>query len=317
MKVLVTGASGFIGVALCKALAADGMEVTALLRRRVPELAHVQQVVCELDDAKKISEALVNVDVVVHLAGRAHRMNEKLTDPLAVYRKINRDLAVSLAELAANAQVRRFVFVSSIAVNGVETGPVPIDELSAPSPVKAYALSKFEAEKELARLLKNKMELVVVRPPLVYSGQAAGNFQRLMKVVNLGIPLPFARVKTKRSIIALANLIDFLKLAMTHPKAANELFLVSDGDDISLPDILRSLAEGMDKRLVLLPVPVSLLHLGAVALRKEVLFNQLCGHYLIDSSKARTLLNWTPSYNVRSELSSAAKEFVTVRQQKI
>lgn len=317
MKVLVTGASGFIGTALCKELALGGAEVIAPVRRHTPELAQFQQIVCELDDFVKISEALVGVDVVFHLAGRAHNLNETLSDPLAVYRKVNRDLTVSLAELAVKARVKRFVFVSSIAVNGIETGPTPINELSEPHPVKAYAISKFEAEKELVRLLKNEMELVIIRPPLVYSGHAPGNFQRLLKVVNLGMPLPFSSVTAKRSIIALSNLVEFLKLAMIHPKAANELFLVSDGMDVSLPEMLQSLASGMKKRLFIFPVPVGLLHFGAIVLRKEALFKQLCSNYLIDSSKARTLLSWTPSHDVKSELSLAAKEFIAARQSRI
>jgi len=309
MKVLVTGASGFIGTALCQQLAEGGADVTALLRRAVPELTHLHQITCELDDFDKVAQALGGVDVVVHLAGRAHRLNEKLSDPLAVYRRVNRDLAVSLAELAVIAGVKRFVFVSSISVNGVETGLIPVNELSEPRPVKAYAISKYEAENELIRLLKGRMELVIVRPPLVYSGGAVGNFERLLKVVKLGIPMPFASVTAKRSLISLANLIEFLKLVMTHPNAANELFVVSDGVDVSLPEMLRYLAKGMGKRSFIFPVPVKLLHFGAVVCRKEALFTQLCGSYLIDSSKSRVLLNWTPSHEVFSELSLAAEDF--------
>ncbi|WP_458718171.1 NAD-dependent epimerase/dehydratase family protein [Pseudomonas gregormendelii] len=312
MKVLVTGASGFIGAALCKKLDQDGAEVIALLRKNVPELVDIEQVICELDDVAKIRQALIGVDVVVHLAGRAHRLNEKLSDPLAVYRKINRDLAVLIAELSMDAQVKRFVFVSTIAVNGMETGVTPVNELSEPHPAKAYAVSKYEAENELVRLLKDKMELVIVRPPLVYSGRAVGNFERLLKLVKLGIPLPFASVTAKRSIISLGNLLEFLILVLTHPKAANELFVVSDGVDISLPEMLRLLAEGMGKHPNVFPVPVRLLHFGAVLCRKEALFSQLCGPYLIDSSKSRRLLSWTPSYNVHVELSQAAKDFSTV-----
>lgn len=317
MKVLVTGASGFIGSALCKELAESGMTVTALLRNRMPETMDVLQVICELDDTTAISEALIGVDVVVHLAGRAHRINEKLADPLAVYRKINCDKALSIAELAVSANVKRFVFISSIAVNGVETGSEAINEFSEPRPVKAYAISKFEAEMKLARLLEAKMELVIVRPPLVYSAHAAGNFQRLLRLVDLGVPMPFSRVTAKRSLISLVNLISLLKLTITHPKAANELFLVSDGVDLALPEILRALAEGMNRRLIIFPVPVSLLHFGAIVLRKEHLFSQLCGSYLINSSKARSLLNWTPSYDVRKELSLAAKDYLNLRKSNI
>jgi nucleoside-diphosphate-sugar epimerase len=314
MKVLITGASGFIGASLCKNLDKGGAEVIALLRRSVPELAGIQQVICELDDIDKIRQALNGVDVVVHLAGRAHQLNEKLSDPLAVYRKINRDLAVSIAGLAVEAQVKRFVFMSTIAVNGAETGLTPVNELSEPRPVKAYAVSKYEAEKELVKLLKGKMELVIVRPPLVYSGRAVGNFERLLKVVKAGIPLPFARVTAKRSVISLANLMEFLTLVLTHPKAANELFVVSDGVDVSLPEMLHSLAEGMGKRSNVFSFPVKVLHFGAVLCGKEALFSQLCGPYLIDSSKSRILLNWTPSHNVKDELSLAGKEFFAPRQ---
>jgi nucleoside-diphosphate-sugar epimerase len=264
----------------------------------------------DLDDVSSLTRSLIDVDVVVHLAGRAHQLKESLSDPLETYRRVNRDLTIALAELALQAGVKRFVFVSSIGVNGLDTTFEPVNELSVANPVRDYAISKFEAEQGLTDLLKGKMELVVIRPPLVYAGNAPGNFRRLLRLVKLGVPLPFARVNAKRSMISLANILSFLNLAIAHPGAADQLFLVSDGDDVALPEILECLASGMQRRVFLVPVPVEMLRFGMALLRKEMLYKQLCGCFLIDSSKAQKLLGWKAPFSAKHELSLAARQFM-------
>jgi nucleoside-diphosphate-sugar epimerase len=310
MRVLVTGAGGFIGAALCRELSSRQMHVIASMRTRV-DLGGTIDVVCgDLADPNFVFTSLQGIDVVVHLAGRAHQMRERVADPLSLYREVNRDLTLNLAELALKAGVKRFVFISSIGVNGVDTTIEPINENSKASPVRPYAVSKFEAEEALTLLLKGKMELVIVRPPLVYGGNAPGNFNKLLRLVKLGIPLPFASVTAKRSMVSLGNLVSFIHSAVVHPDAADQLFLVSDGVDVTLPEILNSLASGMQRKVVLIPVPMSLLRFGSVVLRKEMVYKQLCGYFLIDSTKARTLLGWKPPFNVQDELSRAAREFM-------
>ncbi|WP_027924131.1 NAD-dependent epimerase/dehydratase family protein [Pseudomonas sp. URMO17WK12:I12] len=310
MKILVTGAGGFIGSALCKELSSQGMQVTALLRKW-RDLGVGIQVVCgDLADSALVEEALKGIDVVVHLAGRAHQMKEVVSDPLLAFREVNRDLTIALAELSMKAGVKRFVFMSSIGVNGADTTAEPITEMSEANPVRQYAVSKFEAEQALSSLLKGKMEFVIIRPPLVYAANAPGNFKRLLRLVKLGVPLPFGKVAARRSMISLANLVSFIKVAMVHPNAADQLFLVSDGVDVSLPEVLESLALGMQRKLVLVPIPLGFLRFGSILLRKKMLYTQLCGYFLIDSSKAQTLLGWKAPFDVRSELSLAAKEFM-------
>jgi nucleoside-diphosphate-sugar epimerase len=310
MKVLVTGAGGFIGSALCKELSSQKMQVVASMRTW-RDLGEGIEVVCgDLGDSEFTKQSLLDVDVVVHLAGRAHQMKEMLSDPLTLYREVNRDLTLNLAELAMEAGVKRFVFISSISVNGADTTTNPINETSTANPVRPYAVSKFEAEKALSLLIKGKMELVIVRPPLVYAGNAPGNFNKLLRLVKLGMPLPFGSVIAERSMISLANLVSFIHAAVIHPNSADQLFLISDGVDLTLPDILHCLASGMQRKIVLLPVPLNLLRLGSVLLRKEMVYKQLCGYFLIDSSKARTLLGWKEPFNARDELSRAAREFM-------
>lgn len=310
MNILITGAGGFIGSALCNELSAQGMKVKALARRHVRLAEDVEVIIGDLEDTFALSDLLAGIDVVVHLAGRAHQLNESLLNPLELYRKVNRDLTVALAESAVQAGVKRFVFISSIGVNGLDTTIEPVNELSVPNPVRDYAISKFEAEQRLSYLLEGKMELVIVRPPLVYAANAPGNFRRLLRLVKLGVPLPFAKVTAKRSMISLANLLSFLNVAINHPSAANQLFLVSDGDDIALPEILECLASGMQRNIFLVPVPLQMLRFGMALMRKEMLYKQLCGCFLIDSSKARTLLDWKAPFSAKHELLLAARQFM-------
>lgn len=308
---LVTGANGFIGRHLCARLLEDGRDVRALVRSTTNPLPGAHYVIGELTDEAVLVEALTGVQCVVHLAGRAHQLNDTSASPLDDFRAINRDATVSFAKQCIAAGVRRFVFISSIGVNGAETLRAPITEMSDPAPHAPYAVSKWEAEVELQDLLRNSaMELVIIRPPLVYAAHAPGNFKRLLKLVSLGVPLPFGLVNNRRSMISLANLTDLIRLCMDHPKAAGELFVVSDGEDLSLPEILKHLGTGMSRRCSLLPVPVGLMTCAAAIVGKSSMVNQLCGSLVVNSAKSRTLLGWVPLQTPADALLEAGRAYV-------
>ncbi|WP_339414809.1 MULTISPECIES: NAD-dependent epimerase/dehydratase family protein [unclassified Pseudomonas] len=314
MNILVTGATGFVGNALCAQLVNSGYTVRALIRGETPTLKNVEFVVGALDDEAALASALTGIDCVVHLAGRAHQLNDVATAPLVAFRAVNRDGTLLLANCAKAARVKRFVFISSIGVNGAATTDLPFTELAPLTPHADYAISKLEAEEGLLTLMADNFEVVIVRPPLVYAAHAPGNFARLLKLVSLGIPVPFGSVKNQRSMIALENLVEFIRLCITHPAAANELFLISDGLAVSTADIFRYLAHGMEKRLILLPFPLAAMKMGARLLSKEALYTQLCGSLVVDCSKAMDLLQWKPVVSPEHALVNAGKLY---KQQKV
>lgn len=309
-KILVTGANGFIGRALCQRLIDQGDQVVAVVREvRDPLLGVVYQV-AELENAETLASLDFNVDCVIHLAGRAHVMREALAEPLTQYRKVNRDATLQLAKLAARAKVKRFVFVSSIGVNGNQTFTVPFAEHSLPQPHADYAISKHEAEDGLQDLLAGQpMEWVIVRPPMVYHHRAPGNFARLLKLVASGLPLPLGCAKNQRSLISLRNLAGFLCLASRHPAAVREVFLIADGGDVSTAQMVQLLAQGMGRSSRLLPVPVALIRVVAGWLGRRAMFAQLFGSLQVDASKARSTLGWEPEETVEKALYDAGRAF--------
>jgi nucleoside-diphosphate-sugar epimerase len=307
---LVTGANGFIGRHLCSTLLTHNHEVRALVRSSQRPMPGVTYITGELTDQTVLSSALLNVDCVVHLAGRAHQLNDTSTSPLEDFRLVNRDATVAFAKQCIAAGVRRFIFISSIGVNGNETVGTPFTEASVPAPHAPYAVSKWEAEVELQKLFSDSpAELVIIRPPLVYAANAPGNFKRLLKLVSLGAPLPFGTVHNARSMISLENLTDIIRLCTVHPKAAGEVFLVSDGKDLSLPEILRCLAQGMVKPSRLVPVPVWLMMACAGVVGKKAMVNQLCGSLVVDSTKTRALLGWVPLESPEDALIAAGRDY--------
>lgn len=317
MKILVTGVTGFIGQSLADRLAINqGYCVLGTARRaggKAPKRVSIIPVgdVCSTTDW---SRALQDVRVVVHLAARAHVLGDSSSDPLAEFRSINVEGALTLARQSMDAGVKRFIFISSIGVNGSYTSDKPFNESSIPVPYADYATSKLEAEQGLRGLLKGSdMELVIIRPPLVYGVDAPGNFARLLKLVATGLPLPLRGIDNRRSIISLDNLVGFISLCIEHPAAAGQLFLVSDGKDISTVEMVRALALGMNKRPLMLPVPDALLKLGAWLLGKEPLYTQLYRSLQVDSSKARGLLGWQPEENTLEALEKVGRLYVTQR----
>lgn len=311
-RLLVTGGTGFVGSALLRRVAAeDGFEVTAAVRSAEASLPDLVRP-CLVDHLGKDtdwSECLNDVDVVVHCAARAHIMSDGSRDPLAAFRVVNVDGTLNLALQAAAAGVRRFVFISSVKVNGESTdGRGPFCEDDVPAPEDPYGVSKQEAEAALRSVCRETgMELVVIRPPLVFGAGAKGNFRILMKLAKLPLPLPFGSVRNKRSLIYLENLVDFVVLAVKHPAAANETFLVSDGDDISTADLLKLLRRAHGLRPLLISVPERWIGWALLAAGKQSLKQRLMGNLQVDSGKARKLLGWTPPFSLEEGLIKSTK----------
>ena len=295
--VLVTGASGFVGRALVLELTSRGYRVAAVARHQQAAARFQSKLVACCDDSVQFMTA---GSCLVHLAARVHVMHDKADDPLAEFRAANVDLTLHLARRAATAGVRRFIFLSSIKVNGEETLPghaFGADDQGAPQ--DAYALSKMEAEQGLRKISdETGMEVVIIRPPLVYGPGVRANFAALMHAVARGLPLPLGAIDNRRSLIALNNLLDFIAVCIDHPAAANQTFVVSDGDDLSTPELIRRMARATGKSARLVPVPLWLLKAGAALLGKQDKLQRLCGNLQIDISKTRELMAWEPPFSV-------------------
>lgn len=296
-KLLITGATGFVGRKLCQTLAQRGIDYAAVVRPG-QEMDHAQ-IIAGISSSTDWQAALDGVDVIVHLAARVHVMNDSEADPLAAFRAINVDATLNLARQAAAAGVKRLVFVSSIKVNGEETHGIPYTAEDIPAPQDPYGVSKHEAEQGLhAIAAQTGLEVVIVRPPLVYGPGVRANFLRLMQVTRLGIPLPFGAVHNARSMVALDNLVDLLICCSSHPAAAGQTFLVSDGDDVSLTRLLRLMAAAMHKRIWLLPIHARWMQNAAALLGKSAFANRLLGSLQVDIQHTRDTLNWQPVCSV-------------------
>lgn len=303
MKVLVTGANGFIGRALCAHLHKVGHQVVAAVRR---PCGLANEFVVD-ETGSTWAQALLGCDAVIHLAGRAHIMHEESVDPLQAFRAANVDASARLASLAAQAGVRRFVFMSSIKVNGERTSlDCPFTPNDMPMPEDAYGVSKWEAEQALRSIAQTSaMELVVIRPPLVYGPGVKGNFFRLIQSVRAGIPMPLGAVHNKRSMVALENLVAFTALCANFAeslKAAGEVFLVSDGDDVSTTELLQKVARAYACKARLLPVPTWFLSHAVRLLGRSAAAERLLGSLTLDGSKAYELLGWQPSVTMDEQL---------------
>lgn len=305
MRFFVTGASGFVGSALSSELKLRGIDVHSISR--------TQQ---EIDGSTDWQDALQGVSVVIHLAARVHVMHESAVDPLAEFHKVNVEGTEHLARSAAAAGVRRLVYVSSIKVNGEETADgCRYSEEDTPSPQDPYGISKWEAEQALQRVAaETGLEVVLIRPPLVYGIGVKGNFAQMLSAVARRIPLPFAAVKNQRSLIYVGNLVDALISCALHPAAAGKTYLVCDGEDIATPELLNSLGDEMGCPARLFPSPMWMLSMmGKIAGRSDQL-QRLVGSLQIDSHKIRSELNWRPPYSLRQGLKITAEWYRETRQ---
>ena len=309
MTLLVTGASGFVGSALCHQAIRRGLGVHAASRHAAQAPEGARAFSTNWIDAKTPwAPALVGAQTVVHLAARVHVMDDRSANPLAAFRQTNTAGTLNLAHQAATAGVRRFVFVSSIKVNGEGTSASrSFTNADAPAPQDPYGISKMEAEQGLRDIgAQTGMEVVIVRPPLVYGPGVKANFASLMRAVQRGLPLPLASVThNRRSFVALDNLVDLLITCIDHPAAANQTFLVSDGEDLSTAGLLCRLGNAMNKPARLFAVPPSLLQLGANLLGKGDMAQRLLGNLQVDIGHTRNTLNWTPPISVDEGLRRA------------
>ncbi len=309
MIILVTGANGFVGKVLCSSLIAQGLTVRGIVRQD-SSLPVTTISVGSIDADTCWQKVLIDCDVVVHLAARVHVMQETVANPLEAFRKVNVVGTLNLARQAANAGVKRFVFVSSVKVNGEETTSRPFSELDAPNPQDAYGVSKMEAERQLLALSEETgLEVVIVRPTLVYGAGVKGNFAQMLRVLHRRIPLPLASVRNARSLVYVGNLVDALVLCVTHPKAAGQTYLVSDGEDISTPELLSRLSQAMGFSARIFPFPIWGLELAANLFDKGEQARRLTGSLQIDSSKIRRELGWSPPFTLQQGLQETAKHF--------
>jgi nucleoside-diphosphate-sugar epimerase len=312
-SVLITGASGFVGNSLCIQMLRQGYSIRAAIRSTALPIKNVEVEVVEAIDANTDwSNALAEVDVVIHLAARVHVMKDHALDPLAEFRKVNVDGTLNLARQAANAGIKRFIFISSVKVNGEYTETnAPFTELDKPHPQDAYGISKLEAELGLLKIAqKTGMEVVIIRPPLIYGPGVKANFASMLNLVKRGIPLPLGAINNKRSFIYVENLVSFILHCVHHPLAANQIFFVSDGQDLCIKELLSECATAMGVKSRLFPVPQRLLEVGAMVLGKTDVAQRLCGNLQVDITKARELLGWSPPYSVADGLKATVSGFM-------
>ena len=306
-KYLVTGANGFIGKSLCKEMTRKGYAVVGGSRIDSLQIAGVEsQLVGDIEGATDWLEALSGVSVVVHLAARVHLMDDKVPNPLAEFRKVNVEGTLNLARQAAVVGIKRFVFVSTIKVNGEATildKPFTADDKA--NPQDAYGLSKFEAERGLMQIAQQTgMEVVIIRPPLVYGAGVKANFAGMILAVKRGIPLPLGAIYNKRSFVYIGNLVSLIMCCINHPAAVNQVFLVSDGHDLSSTELLQGCAQALGVKPRLMPVSQKLVEACGILLGKRLLAQRLCGNLQVDITKTRELLGWEPSFTVAQGLNA-------------
>lgn len=308
LSILVTGASGFVGRSLCPALETAGYAVRAVGR----------DVVGDISPATDWTPHLDGVDTVIHLAARAHVMSDIAAEPLEAYRHVNTGGTLNLARQAAAHGVRRMIFISSIKVNGEQTSPGrPFTAHDTPAPNDPYGVSKLEAESGLRALAAEApLEVVIIRPPLVYGPGVKANFLSMMRWLDRGIPLPLGAVNNRRSMVNVDNLVDLIITCIHHPAAAGQVFLASDGEDLSTTALLRRLGAALGKQARLIPVPTQVIAFAARLLGRQAITQRLFGSLQVDSSLAQTLLNWQPLVSVDEGLRRTAAHFLTARHNK-
>ena len=305
--ILVTGATGFVGTAVVSELTRQGISCRAVTREPREGFFSVGNITPETD----WTAALDGIDSIIHLASRAHVMNDTAADPVAQFRSLNVDSTLKLASQAIKAGVRRFVFISSIKVNGEATQPGrPFTAEDPPNPQNPYAQSKLDAEQGLFALARgSNLEVTVIRPPLVYGPGVKANFATMMDWVNRGIPLPLGSVHNKRSFVFVGNLADLIVLAAIHPDAGGQVFLVSDGEDISTTTLFKKIAQALGRPSLIMPLPASLVTMVAAAIGQSAVASRLIDSLQVDVSKTRALLGWEPRKNITEGLWQTARSF--------
>lgn len=315
MHILLTGASGFVGKGLLMRFVDESeYRVRAALRPHAmgSSRADSEVPVGDLGGGTDWREALADCQVVIHSAARVHVMNDAASDPLIEFRKVNVEGTLNLAAQAATSGVKRFIFISSIKVNGEGTSlGSPYTAEDSLNPVDPYGVSKLEAERGLRKIASETgMEVVIIRPVLVYGPGVKANFHTMMSWLNKGIPLPLGTINNRRSLVALDNLVDLILTCVTHPSAANQTFLVSDGEDLSTTELLRRMGSSLGKPARLLPVPSWLLVAGAALIGKRSVSDRLCGSLQVDINKTHEVLSWSPPVSVDEALSKTAIHFL-------
>lgn len=309
--ILLTGASGFVGKAVLRTAQQRGLKIRPVYRSKDSAKGQFSfEIVSGLDGETDWMQALQGVDVVIHAAARAHVMREEVVDPLHEYRRVNVEGTLNLARQAAAAGVRRFVFISSIKVNGESTQPdCPFYADDDPAPEDAYGLSKAEAETQL-RLLDKKtgMEVTIIRPPLIFGPGVKGNFSSLINWVRKGLPLPLAGIThNQRSLVGIDNLVDLILVCTTHPKAAHQTFLVSDGQDLSTAELLRKIGKVLGRPTRMLWMPAGLIAFIASFVGKKVISKRLLGSLQVDIQKTSEMLGWKPKVGIDEGLRRAVE----------
>ncbi len=315
-EILVTGANGFVGQRLCYTLAEAGFKVRAAVRSaRAADLSDPHIVILPIGDigpSTDWSAVLKDIDVIIHLAARVHVMKESLKDPLAEYRRVNVEGTRHLALMAARSGVKRFVYVSTVKVNGESTGEKPFSENDIPSPQDAYSISKWEAEEALRDISsRTGLEIVTIRPPLVYGPGVKGNMLSLMRYIDRGYPLPFGGIHNKRSFISLDNLADVLLASATKAECAGQVFLVSDGEDLSISELIKRIAGVMNRKTHLINIPekvFSVISSRVPALRPMIA--RLTGSLVIDSTRFRRVAGWRPPQTVNAGMMAMVSEYL-------
>jgi nucleoside-diphosphate-sugar epimerase len=305
MKILITGANGFIGAHLCQELSRRKIDFRATARN-ANENNYADFISCDLETTESLNQLMDGCDIVVHLAGRAHVTSD---DSQEKYRIANEFVTHQLANAAAQNGIARFVYISSIKVNGESSSTGrPIRSSDTPNPVDNYGRSKLAAEQVLQEICRvNNMEYVIIRPTLVYGKGVKANFSALISAVKRGIPLPIATVKNVRSMIGINNLADLIIATCTNPKAANQTFLASDGIDTSTPELVRFIAASLNRRSLIFPFPISILRLLAASFGKSSAIEKLTGSLSVDISHTTNTLDWRPPFSIDSEIAKAVK----------
>ena len=312
-SLFVTGASGFVGKALLPKLLAKGFLVRALIRKHgfytSPKIDYIK--INDLAEIKDLTQSLLEVDVVIHLAARVHVMSENIESPLDEYRRVNVQQTINLARHAANLGVKRFIFISSAKVNGELTRVnKPFRPDDQPNPRDPYSISKMEAEDALIRLSRETdMEIVIIRPPIIYGPGVKANFLRLIKIIDKGIPLPFGSVQNFRSMIFIDNLLDLIIRVIDHPDAAGEILLVSDDEDVSTKCLINHLSHELGRKARLIRFPERLLSLLFKVLGKSDIYNRLIGSFQLDIKRTKEKIGWNPPVNFEQAIKITIKSY--------